>query len=1824
MSNVRLNTKNINKKVLTVIIAAVLLISAGAVALGLSLTTQRSENAEASISYTPGSLTKKVSPYTGGKQMIFMTIDSNITYDVKAAWAYYNMPVSGKLYQIPLTVDGTAWYASYTIDSSFEQGQWTFAGISIETTDGQDLFESYTLSTENADFVVTDATEELEVPQYQLASASVGATEIAAGSSLSFGTVFEGDIPVDGAVHAYFLSPSGKSTKQAEMSKVGSDSETSTWYGTMNITTDMEPGLWKFVAVQGGQSDGTMWTYNLALEDSAVKTVNVTGTSGSSSLPTYSTDDGKAAKPALETIALQDQTVTLSLNKDADGNDADEVNLYYVKSPFGGVQYQVKMTYDEAKGEWTGTIPASELEEKGWWYLGGIQIKSGDKESYYYDKDKDHADLEDDTKTTTDLTSGDFYVGSLFEVEDITEEMDYDGYNHRPLAVVHPKGKTSVNLVEGVDYTVVYQDAEGNVVSSENYDSAFVNAGTYTMTVEAVESSGYQGNKVVKTWEIKKIPVNVKKAPNGLTMTYNSTEQALVSVPVVEGAEEVEGTQQVFYAVANEAPEVDSDVWSTDIPKKFDADVYSVYYWIKGDKNHLDYEVTKTVKDATINKYSIKVIPQAKEKIYDGTTVADVYIDDKIGAGDEFLKFENVKGEYTDRNVSDNTKVNITNKDEIVITVEGGQGKVENYDIAYNLDEAYAAITPRSISMAVPQDCIHSSKVYDGTNKAEIDLFYVETGFGGDRLVVTGLTAEYSSKDVDKDIPIIVPNIESAKIEGVEGTRTDNYQITELTADELKGEITQKRAFIAARDYEIEYGDPVPKYETKDFADFVVGEEPVEGVDYELQCSATSLSAPGYYVINVVAKDTDLMKNYNLINQRGCLTILQGDTYTVRFDSNGADEGVMDDQVIDCDALVSLNKNVFTREGYTFLGWSTDRKAKAPSISDEGTVKNLTDRAGRITLYAVWRDNSEELPDEANCYTIKFDANGGDDGGMVSQLVEKDKRTKLAKNIFTRKDYKFIGWSDNKEATSKSLNDEAYVYNIAEPGETITLYAVWGETEGEVDPDEGYTIHFDSNGGSGTMSDQVIELNQSTSLSKNLFKKDGYRFLGWSTIKDATSAQLADQYIVTQFGKSGEIITLYAVWQDESETPIDPAVDGYTVRYEANGGVGLMADQVIAVDKSTKLSKSIFKRSGYTFLGWSKNADSTAVSIADEQEVTNLAKAGGVITLYAVWWDDSSEMPDDSECYTIHYDANGGTGTMADQKVVADSTAKLATNMYTREGYTFLGWSAYSDVDVASLKDEEEVTELTEKGKTITLYAIWKEGAEERIDPLTQGYTIHFDANGGQGTMSDQVIAVNKTANLAKNIYLRTDYRFLGWALTKDATVPSYDDNQKVVNVTRLGQTITLYAVWQSTSEKPIDESNAYSVRFDSNGGDGVMRIQKIEVGKTANLALCTFLAPEGFEFLGWSPDSDASDASLLDGAEVKDLAKQGKRITLFAVWKRTSEAPTPTQVFTVKYDANGGVGTMKDQKITVNEPTKLSATVMTREGYSFLGWSQDKNATMPSYKDCETVSNMTAGGQSVTLYAIWESIYSKTVKAPVLKAGLVYDGTQQDLLTRGDAFGGTLLYGVSSTEDASGVTEWSEAVPQATNAGTYNIFYYVKADENHVDSEVSELQSVEIEKRKTEVTVYKNAEEKATAEGTQQNRAKVNQKSESAGGSNEQAEETKPVAQLTNLVNSDKLKQGVDYNIETQSANSTAEYEVAAQETDAMSNYELVAANDSVVVKNVSNEPAGNSSATDNGAGASSESTSIVGVTFVSVLMIAAAVAFIVARKNKKNELGQ
>jgi len=206
-----------------------------------------------------------------------------------------------------------------------------------------------------------------------------------------------------------------------------------------------------------------------------------------------------------------------------------------------------------------------------------------------------------------------------------------------------------------------------------------------------------------------------------------------------------------------------------------------------------------------------------------------------------------------------------------------------------------------------------------------------------------------------------------------------------------------------------------------------------------------------------------------------------------------------------------------TREGYTFVGWYTDKNCKK-KVSTPAIKAGST---GNKTFYAKWA---------ANKYTITYDQNLGE-GAMKVTGTMKDvknvaygKTVTLANNTYKRTGYKFLGWSTSADGSTGLIKNKAKVSNltkqVGKANETenvvVTLYAQWDIID--------YTIKYNVNG--GILSEEA----KTTYTVEDAFTledptMDGYEFVGWYSDAKGTKEVTA-----IEPGKTGNL-TLYAVWK---------------------------------------------------------------------------------------------------------------------------------------------------------------------------------------------------------------------------------------------------------------------------------------------------------------------------------------------------------------------------------------------------------------------------------------------------------------------------------------------------------------------------------------------------------------------------------------------------------------------------------------------------------------------------------------------------------------------
>ena len=163
-----------------------------------------------------------------------------------------------------------------------------------------------------------------------------------------------------------------------------------------------------------------------------------------------------------------------------------------------------------------------------------------------------------------------------------------------------------------------------------------------------------------------------------------------------------------------------------------------------------------------------------------------------------------------------------------------------------------------------------------------------------------------------------------------------------------------------------------------------------------------------------------------------------------------------------------------------------------------------------------------------------------------------------------------------------------------------------------------------------------------------------------------------------------------------------------------------------------------------------------------------------------------------------------------------------------------------------------------------------------------------------------------------------------------------------------------------------------------------------------------------------------------------------------------------------IKYDSNGGSGSMKDQKIEKGVETELKTNTFTRENYSFKEWNTKSDGSGDSYKDKAKV----ALNNGMTLYAQWTKVevHNHTFeKVDAVEPGCETEGHKAYYRCTGcdkwfaDAAGSVEITDKNSVIRKATGHRWDsgEVTKEATYTETGIRTYTCKNDGNHTKDEV-------------------------------------------------------------------------------------------------------------------------------------------------------------------------
>lgn len=520
-----------------------------------------------------------------------------------------------------------------------------------------------------------------------------------------------------------------------------------------------------------------------------------------------------------------------------------------------------------------------------------------------------------------------------------------------------------------------------------------------------------------------------------------------------------------------------------------------------------------------------------------------------------------------------------------------------------------------------------------------------------------------------------------------------------------------------------------------------------------------------------------------------------------------------------------------------------------------------------------------------------------------------------------RPHYKLKGWSTVKGSNTVNFTKDTKVYS------NMNVYAVWAIDKHKVELDADY------DGG-----EKIIkEVEWGTGILLPTPKaREGYKFLGWSTVSNDASHIVSAGYTVTKD------IKFYAVWKRNT----------HYVSFDSVGGSNHPGSMGIAYGDMIRSLPSPGTKEGHKFMGWSTVANDYGKIIASSYIVKK------DISLYAVW---------EKNTYNVTLDARGGifksvsSHTIKFSRKYGEAIGRLpAADKLHREAYEFAGWSKEAN-DLG-----QDVNEHAAVKGDLVIYAKWK-------DIYLDVKYYKDEANSSPAKIKSLKYGSRLSELLPESETAKEGYDLVGYKIVDDSGHSFTYPVSKIEDVKD-------YVVKKTISIYPMFKLQTFNLKFNTNGGEhsvngDVKPLDDVtynygDTVKLTDLPDENSLKKPNHVFLYWEYKTD----SMQDYEKLPDNYVIKSDTSLRAMWDRIP-AKVSFNLNGGDYMVDGKVETLEDRKYTYGDIIRLSdlptKDSLKKPNHEFICWTY-KSDDMSSY---EILPDNYVISSNISLLAAWKKV---------------------------------------------------------------------------------------------------------------------------------------------------------------------------------------------------------------------------------------------------------
>lgn len=598
---------------------------------------------------------------------------------------------------------------------------------------------------------------------------------------------------------------------------------------------------------------------------------------------------------------------------------------------------------------------------------------------------------------------------------------------------------------------------------------------------------------------------------------------------------------------------------------------------------------------------------------------------------------------------------------------------------------------------------------------------------------------------------------------------------------------------------------------------------------------------------------------------------------------------------------------------------------------------------------------------------ISYYANGGT-GTMESTIEPFAGETRLSGNKFKKENYTFMGWSTEPDGSGDFYVNKATIYHNRD----LKLYAQWEKISGY---DNGYA-YVDLGLPSGNM---WAIYNVGATLPG---EAGNYYAWGETSVKTEYSEmkyKYTPSYDILPLAKDAAYINWGESWRMPTQEEFRELLRNcYWVWTESYGVGGYRIT-------SKKNGNSIFLPSaGYYKDATLKNKSSRGYYWGNELLVKNItstkSKVSGV-DFYKSYLDINSDtvyygrtiraIKPEKMTYTISFDANGGKGEMDDIQVKYSNVLNLSSNVFARENYDFFAWNTESDGSGTFYSDGCDIIVTSD----LKLYAQWnivsgEENGHKYVDLGLPSGTKWASLNIGSENLLDSGNYFAWAEIEPKEEYSINTYKWYeNGKYTKYCTIYDYGkvDNKEIIEISDDAANVNWGGAWRMPTTKEraelYNEEYCTWTKIYQNGITGYKVTSNIN-GNSIFLP-----ATSGNEGHYWIAELNMNK-NVKGGACSMNFSKE--RVDSYYSSRYYGYAIRPIlyekSASTVKFDANGGEGSMSEIKCEDAKIISIPKNEFSYQENPFIGWNTKSDGTGVFYSEGEKI----LPHEDIVLYAQW------------------------------------------------------------------------------------------------------------------------------------------------------------------------------------------------------------------------------------------------------------